>query len=74
LTLEQINEKAVASTMTNKFLLTILSNAQAVVVYSNAPPLVDYRLAADPYLAKFGPKGRMVEVKKSIFVVECLHH
>jgi hypothetical protein len=43
-----------------------MSNASAVLIHDEAPVEVDYRLADDPYLAKYGLEGRMAEMKKSV--------
>jgi hypothetical protein len=65
---EILNATSIACQITLKKLNTIILNAREVVVEFNAPLPVDYRLAADPYLAKFGAEARMAEIKKSVFL------
>jgi hypothetical protein len=47
--------------------LNIIKNTvNTNVINSLAPAEVDYRLCADPYLAKYGPDRRIDEIKKSV--------
>lgn len=51
---------------------TIQNYAITNVVHTEAPLEVDYYLAVDPYLAKFGPERRKVEISKSLLLASTL--
>jgi hypothetical protein len=61
-----IKEASLLSKLPISKIKNLMLTASDVVIHSNAPIEIDYRLAEDPYLAKFGPEGRMVEIKKSV--------
>jgi hypothetical protein len=65
LSLSGVAEKSGLSVTKIKSIRTI---AIANVIHDRAPQEVDYRLAEDPYLAKFGPERRRIEISKSLLL------